>query len=102
AHAGAGHAPELFEMPDDPKAGPWPKRILAPIKYGEEMIPADITGNGTLDIVAGPYWLENMGDGTFTPHRFVADETFYSARLRVTDITGNGRLDVVLGEEVLD
>jgi hypothetical protein len=102
AHAGAGHFPEIFEMPDDPKSGPWKKRILAEVKYGEELIPVDITGNATLDIVAGPFWLENLGDGTFRPHRFVGDDTFYSARLRVMDVNGNGRLDVVLGEEVLD
>lgn len=102
AHAGDGHFPEIFEMPDDPKSGSWPKRTLAEIKYGEEMIPHDITGNGVLDIVAGPYWLENQGDGSFKAHRFVGDESFYSARLRVADVNGSGRPDVILGEEVLD
>ena len=102
ANKGVDHYPQLFEVPDDPTEGPWPARTLAEIIYGEEMIPVDLTGNGLLDVVAGPYWLENLGDGNFRPHRFVGDEDFYSARLRVTDINGNGRLDVVLGEEVLD
>lgn len=102
AHAGAGHYPEIFEMPTDPTSGPWQKRILADIKYGEELAAHDLTGSGRLDIVAGPYWLENLGDGTFRPHRFVADEAFYSARLRVTDVNGSGRPDIILGEEVLD
>ena len=102
ANQGADHYPQLFEVPQDPRSGPWPSRTLAEIIYGEEMIPVDLTGNGLLDVVAGPYWLENMGDGEFHPHRFVGDADFYSARLRVEDINGNGRLDVVLGEEVLD
>lgn len=102
ANQGAEHYPQLFEIPEDPASGPWPKRTLAEIIYGEEMVPVDLTGNGLLDVVAGPYWLENRGDGSFAPHRFVGDENFYSARLRVRDINGNGRLDVVLGEEVLD
>ena len=102
ANQGKAHFPELFEIPDDPTSVPWLKRTLAEIVYGEEMIPVDITGNGTLDIVAGPYWLENGGDGSFAPHRFVGDDHFYSARLRVTDLNGNARPDVILGEEVLD
>ena len=97
-----GHYPDIFAVPDDPKAGPWPRRTLAEIRYGEEIALADLTGDGRLDIIAGPYWLENRGDGSFQPFRFVGDEAFYSARLRVADVNGNGRLDVVLAEEVLD
>ncbi|MCY4023039.1 MAG: VCBS repeat-containing protein [Anaerolineaceae bacterium] len=102
ANQGREHYPQLFEVPQNLRSGPWPVRTLAEIVYGEEMVPVDLTGNGLLDVVAGPYWLENQGDGEFHPHRFVGDADFYSARLRVQDINGNGRLDVVLGEEVLD
>lgn len=102
ANQGREHFPQLFEVPDDPTSGPWPKRVLAEIVYGEEMIPVDLTGNGLLDVVAGPYWLENSGTGEFRAHRFVGDKDFYSARLRVQDVNGNGRPDVILGEEVLD
>jgi hypothetical protein len=102
AHNGQNHYPEIFEVPDDPRQGPWSKRILAPILYGEELMPWDIDGDGTLDLVAGPYWLENLGDGNFQPHRIVADESFYSARLGIADLNGDGRPDIVLGEEVLD
>lgn len=94
--------PELFEVPQDPRQGPWPKRILADIQYGEEFGACDIDGDGKLDIVAGPYWLENMGNGEFVPHRFVGDEGFYAARLGIIDINGNGRADIVLGQEVMD
>ncbi len=71
-------------------------------KYGEEFSACDITGNGLLDIVAGSYWLENLGNGEFRPYRFVEDETFYAARVGVADLNGDGRPDVVLGQEVLD
>ncbi len=101
ANAGQAHYPDIWEIPDDPTR-PWPKRTIAEIIYGEEMAAADLAGNGLLDVVAGPFWLENMGDGSFTSHRFVGDDSFTSARLRLTDVNGNGRLDVVLGEEVLD
>ena len=77
AHAGGGDPPEIFEIPDNPTE-PWPKRTLTNIPYGEEVAPYDLTGNGTLDLVLGTHWLENQGDGTFTPHRLIADEDFLS------------------------
>ena len=100
AHAGDGHVPEIFEIPDDP-IKPWTKRELANIKYGEELVPFDLTGNGELDIVAGTHWLENKG-GTFTAHKLIGDEDFYPARLRVHDIDGDGSPEVIMGEEKLD
>lgn len=98
--ASRGHQPEMFEVPEDPREGPWRRRTLAEIPYGEELLPYDLTGNGLLDIVAGPYWLENLGDGTFATHETVTG--FKVARLGVMDVNGNGRPDIVLGEEVLD
>lgn len=102
AHAskdGRAHHPELFEVPADPTR-PWPRRELAPIVYGEEMAACDVDGDGVLDVVAGPWWLRNRGDGTFEPHTIV--EGLYPARLAACDVNGDGRPDVVLGEEVLD
>ena len=101
AHAGDGHVPELFEIPDDPTQ-PWPMRVLADIKYGEEMIPYDLTGNGTLDVVAGTHWLENLGDGTFKAHKLIDDDDFYPARLRILDVDGDGQPEVVMGQEKMD
>jgi hypothetical protein len=100
ADHGQTHFPEIFEVPADPTVYPWPKRPLAEVVYGEELVPCDITGDGNLDLVAGCWWLENRGNGSFEPHPIV--EGFYPARVAVADLTGNGRLDVVLGEEVLD
>lgn len=56
--------PEIFEAPADIKQ-PWTRRVLAEIPYGEEMAAVDLDGDGHLDIVAGPYWLENLGTGEF-------------------------------------
>lgn len=94
------HFPEIFEVPDDPKEGPWPRRVLVDLPYGEEIVACDIDGDGQLDLVAGPYWLKNLGDGTFQVHQFA--EGFKVARVRVADINGDGRPDVVVGEEALD
>jgi len=98
-HGPGGKFPELFEVPDDPTQHPWAKHTLAEIRYGEEIVPVDLTGEGRLDLVAGPWWLENNGDGTFTPRKLA--EGFRTARVAVADIDGDGRLDVVLGEEKL-
>jgi hypothetical protein len=94
--------PDLFEVPADPKQGPWQRRTLAEIPYGEEFAVCDINGDGRLDLFAGPYWLENLGGGEFKPYRFVEDETFYAARLGIVDINKDGRPDIVLGQEKMD
>lgn len=99
---GGRHFPEIWEAPEDLSAGTWARRPLAEIVYGEEIVPGDIAGNGRLDLFAGPWWLENLGDGTFMPHRLVSDETFYPARLAVADIAGTGGPDVVMGQEAMD
>jgi FG-GAP-like repeat/FG-GAP repeat len=99
--------PQLFEVPDDPKQ-PWPKRVIADIHYGEQMIPYDLDGNGKLDVVAGPYWLENLGDGQFRPHLLIDPDLLQSANLKaicriaIADINGNGRPDILFTVENVD
>jgi hypothetical protein len=101
AESNPAHRPELFEIPAEPGSGKWKKRILADVPHKEEMRALDLTGDGTLDIVAGVYWLENRGDGSFTPYRY-APEGYETGRLGLADINGDGRIDVVLGQEVAD
>lgn len=100
-HEAQQQSPELFEIPRDPRDHPWPKRALANIPYGEEMVVCDLTGNGRLDVVAGPWWLENLGDGRFEPHR-ICDQEIEIARIRALDVNADGRLDVLFAEESLD
>lgn len=97
-----GDLPEILEVPTDPAAYPWPKRTLAEIPYGEEMVACDLTGNGLPDIVAGCWWLENLGDGSFHPHLVVTEGFENVARVRVADVNGNGRPDILVVEEALD
>jgi hypothetical protein len=99
--------PQLFEVPDDPKQ-PWPKRVIADIHYGEQMIPYDLDGDGKLDIVAGPYWLENLGGGQFRPHLLIDPGLLQSANLKaicriaIADVNGNGRPDILFTVENVD
>jgi hypothetical protein len=100
---GRGDYPELFEVPENPAQHPWPQRVLAEIPYGEEFVPYDLTGDGHLDLAAGRYWLENLGDGTFRPHQSThGDEYDNVARVRVADVNGNGRPDIIVVEEAVD
>jgi len=90
---------EMFIVPNDPVNEAW-QVVPMPISYGEEMVADDLTGNGLLDVIAGEWWLENLGDGSFAPHQVT--EGFMAARMAVMDMTGNGLPDILLGEEVLD
>lgn len=91
------HFPDIFEIPEDPRHGPWPRRTLVEWNFGEQMGAADLTGSGTTDLLLGTRWLENLGNGEFVPHTIV--EGFESARLTPADLNGDGRLDVVMTEE---
>jgi hypothetical protein len=94
------HWPELFTVPAQPDQSPWPKKVLAEVPVSEELFPVDLTGAGRCDVLAGPYWLENLGEGRFRTQRLA--EGFAVARVRAVDINGDGRLDVVVCEEQLD
>ncbi|MEW6755516.1 MAG: VCBS repeat-containing protein [Candidatus Latescibacterota bacterium] len=98
--AASGHYPEIFAVPSD-LSQPWPHSRLAEIPYGEELVACDLTGNGLLDIVAGCWWLENRGDGTFAPH-LLCPEPRDVARLRVADLDGDGRPEILFVEEKMD
>jgi hypothetical protein len=102
-HLGEDHYPQIFEIPSEPSQYPWPVHNLAEIHYGEELIAYDINANGLLDLVAGPYWLENQGDGVFHIHQFAERiKVNQMARLRAADVNGNGLPDIIMGEQDLD
>ncbi len=97
-----GGYPEIFEIPRDPKKVPWPKRVLAEIKYGEEFITHDLDKDGKLDIMAGWYWLAGRGDGTFEPVQIMDPALrFQSARFRLMDVNRDGLQDILAVEEDL-
>jgi hypothetical protein len=89
--------PQLFEIPTNPAVEPWPVRTLAEIQYSENYLLADIDGDGVMDIVAGMWWLQNKGDGTFIPHR-ITEENIDIAQCAVADINGNGWPDILLSD----
>mgnify|MGYP005834477995 CR=1 FL=1 len=98
---------ELYQVPEDPRQSPWPRRVFVEAEgCASRMIAADLTGNGLPDLVAGAKWLENLGDGTFRAHEIVPafDESAHPDGLRggehlVADVNGDGLLDVIACEE---
>lgn len=106
-HEHKGSPPQIFEVPDDPRK-PWPKRVIADIPYGEELQAFDLDGDGKLDVVAGPYWLRNLGDGRFEPHRLIGEDVLKSmglesiSRTAIADMNGDGRSDILFTVEDVD
>ena len=107
-HDHSHNPPQIFGVPEDPREHPWPKRVIADIQYGEEMVAFDLDGDGKLDIVAGPYWLENLGNGNFASHLLIESEYLKSAgleaisRIAIMDVNGNGRADILFTVEDVD
>ncbi len=107
-HNHAVNPPQIFEVPDDPTQSPWKKSVIADIQYGEEMIAYDLDGDGKLDIVAGPHWLENLGNGRFEEHLLIDPDYLESenlkmiSRIAITDVNGDGHPDILFTVEAVD
>src|SRR6188472_1395780 len=86
--------------------------MAEPIKFSEHLImdgfnyafgisTVDLTGNGSLDIVAadagaGLYWFENDGQGHFTPHVIYRRTDQWLERHAIADINADGRPEIVI------
>jgi hypothetical protein len=106
-HEHKGSPPQIFEVPDDPRR-PWLKRVIADIPYGEELQAFDLDGDGKLDVIAGPYWLKNLGNGQFESHLLIAPDLLQSmglesiSRTAIADVNGDGRPDILFTVEDVD
>jgi hypothetical protein len=92
---------EIFAVPGDQTASPWRRWTRVEVPCTGKLAVCDINGDGVADIVLGPYWLENVGDGIFVPHRY-APEGFDDAGPAILDVNGDGRPDIVLGQCRID
>jgi hypothetical protein len=98
---------ELFEVPADPTQGDWSKRPLPQAQAcAPEMIPCDLTGNGSPDLIGCWQWLENQGDGLFRAHPIAhrydpqtRPDGWRGTAQVLLDVNGNGRMDLVACEE---
>ncbi len=94
------HPPQIWTIPDDPTEA-WPVTTLLDLAHSEELLRADIDGDGLDEIVAGPWLLKETSKG-WTARRF-ADDTYENvSRVRVGDLLGRGRRDIVITEETGD
>ena len=69
-------------------------------RYAYALSVADITGDGSLDLVApdtnvGLYWFENDGRGNFTRHTIQRRVGQWLERHAIADIDGDGKLEIV-------
>ena len=64
--------------------------------------PADMDGDGDIDVVAVSFvdplvWYENLGDGTFSSEQVISTGPFLGYGLDVGDLDGDGDNDIVTG-----
>lgn len=92
---------DCYLVPGDP-AQPWRRIEVARDVEGDGTAAADITGGGSLDIITGGVWFENVnGDATvWRSHPFIdpALDWHRETRVAVGDAMGLGKAQVVVTE----
>ena len=88
----------LFEIPADPRVGPWPAAVIYTWASGEEhegLAAADLNRDGKPDIVGGGRWFEHVRGSEFRVH--VIDDAYRFSRAAAGDLKKGGRPEVVFG-----
>lgn len=93
-----------YAMDDDPRR-PWTENLIADTHPGDGTALYDITGSGTLDVVTGSGFFENIGNGKkwhFHPFE-AASDLDSETRVAVADALDDGSVCVAVSEsEVLN
>ena len=79
--------------------------IMSGFNYAYGISATDITGNGSLDLVAadtgvGLYWFENDGKGSFIRHVIHKRADEWLERHTIADINGDGRPEIVIVDNI--
>jgi len=99
-HAG-GQGVQMLTVPADPSAEQWSWHVISEASQDEDLSPADLDGDGDLDLFQGTQWIENPGttDASWPAHPIGSVTEGDPDRNEVADFNGDGRLDAVVGLE---
>jgi hypothetical protein len=89
----------LYRIPDAPRSTePWPSTTIyqwtsGPEREGFPSVPADINGDGKLNIVGGGRWFEHIEGDRFAEH--IIDEKMAFTQCAVGQLVEGGRPEIV-------
>ncbi len=92
---------DMLTLPDDPVNEVWPLQTIHPFSEGEELQPADLDGDGDIDLFQGSGWLRNENPGwtRFDVTTLIGNNEPYddADRVSLADLDGDGDLDAAVG-----